>query len=178
MNRTYKRGDIYFADLGEGIGSEQMGYRPVVIIQNDIGNKHSPTVIAAAITSKLGARVKQPTHCFIGADYGLELPSVILLEQIRTLDKKRLEKFVGSLTEKHLRELNRSIAISVGLIEPPQQNLILCLCKSCADNFRMNRKYDLVRVSENQKRDLCTYCNHRMGYEYELIPREGAVHEG
>ncbi len=65
MNRTYKRGDIYFADLGQGVGSEQMGYRPVVIIQNDIGNKHSPTVVVAAITSKVDARAKLPTHCFI-----------------------------------------------------------------------------------------------------------------
>jgi len=175
MNRTYKRGDIYFADLGEGIGSEQMGYRPVVIIQNDIGNKHSPTVVVAAITSKVDARAKQPTHCFIGMDYGLELPSVILLEQIRTLDKKRLEKFTGSLAENHLRELNRSIAISIGLMEPAQQNLVLCLCKPCADNFRMNRKYDLIRVSENQNRDTCTYCSHRLGYEYELIPKAGKL---
>ena len=88
MNQTYKRGDIYFADLGQGVGSEQMGYRPVVIIQNDVGNKHSPTVVVAAITSKVDARAKQPTHCFIGTYYGLELPSVILLEQIWTLDKK------------------------------------------------------------------------------------------
>lgn len=82
MNQTYKRGDIYFADFGQGIGSEQMGYRPVVIIQNDTGNKHSPTVVVAAVTSKVDAKVKQPTHCFIGAEYGLELPSVILLDQL------------------------------------------------------------------------------------------------
>lgn len=171
MNQTYKRGDIYFADLGQGVGSEQMGYRPVVIIQNDVGNKHSPTVVVAAITSKVDARAKQPTHCFIGTDYGLELPSVILLEQIRTLDKKRLEKFAGSLQEKHLRELNRALAISVGLIKTPQQNLVLCLCKPCADNFRIDGKYDLVRISENEERDICTYCNHRMGYEYVLLPK-------
>ena len=82
MNQTYKRGDIYFADFGQEIGSEQMGYRPVVIIQNDTGNKHSPTVVVAAVTSKVDAKVKQPTHCFIGAEYGLELPSVILLDQL------------------------------------------------------------------------------------------------
>lgn len=171
MNQTYKRGDIYFADLGQGVGSEQMGYRPVVIIQNDVGNKHSPTVVVTAITSKVDARAKQPTHCFIGTYYGLELPSVILLEQIRTLDKKRLEKFAGSLQEKHLRELNRALAISVGLIKPPQQNLVLCLCNPCADNFRIDGKYDLVRISENEERDTCTYCNHRMGYEYVLLPK-------
>lgn len=170
MNQTYKRGDIYFADLGSGIGSEQMGYRPVVIIQNDTGNKHSPTVIVAAVTSKVDAKEKQPTHCFIGTEYGLDLPSVILLEQIRTLDKQRLEKYVGTLSDKHLKDLNHALAISIGLT-PAQENLVLCLCKPCADNFRLDGKYELIRVIENQVRDTCTYCNHRMGYEYELIPK-------
>lgn len=170
MNQTYKRGDIYFADLGQGVGSEQMGYRPVVIIQNDTGNKHSPTVVVAAVTSKVDAKAKQPTHCFIGAEYGLELPSIILLEQIRTLDKQRLDKYVGRLSKTHLNELNHAVAISVGLI-PAQENLVLCLCKPCADNFRLDGKYDLIRVMENQVRDTCTYCNHRMGFEYELVPK-------
>ena len=170
MNQTYKRGDVFFADLGQGIGSEQMGYRPVVIIQNDTGNKHSPTVVVAAVTSKVDAKAKQPTHCFIGAEYGLELPSVILLEQIRTLDKQRLEKYVGRLSKKHLNDLNHALAISVGLI-PAQENLVLCLCKPCADNFRLDGKYDLIRVMENQVRDTCTYCNYRMGFEYELVPK-------
>ncbi|WP_329886646.1 type II toxin-antitoxin system PemK/MazF family toxin [Pseudoramibacter faecis] len=113
----------------------------------------------------------RPTALF-GTDYGLELPSVILLEQIRTLDKKRLEKFAGSLEEKHLRELNRALVVSIGLSKPPHQNLVLCLCKLCADNFRMGGKYDLARASENQERNTCTYCNHRMGHEYELIARD------
>ena len=171
MNQSYKRGDICFADLGEGIGSEQMGYRPVVIIQNDTGNKHSPTVIVAAVTSKVDAKAKQPTHCFIGANYGLDLPSVVLLEQLRTLDKRRLEKYVGRLSEKHLKDLNHALAISVGLI-PAQDNLVLCLCKPCADNFRLEGKYDLFRIFENQARDTCTYCNHRLGYDYELVPKK------
>lgn len=170
MNQTYKRGDVFFADLGQGIGSEQMGYRPVVIIQNDTGNKHSPTVVVAAVTSKVDAKAKQPTHCFIGTEYGLELPSVILLEQIRTLDKQRLEKYVGRLSKKHLNDLNHALAISVGLI-PVQENLVLCLCKPCADNFRLDGKYDLIRVMEAQVRNTCMYCNHRMGFEYELVPK-------
>ena len=96
---------------------------------------------------------------------------VILLEQIRTLDKQRLEKYVGRLSKKHLNDLNHALAISVGLI-PAQENLVLCLCKPCADNFRLDGRYDLVRVTENQVRDTCTYCNYRMGVEYELVPRE------
>lgn len=78
MNRTYLRGDMYYADLGKGIGSEQEGYRPVVIIQNDVGNKHSPTVIIASITSKRDAKAKLPTHYLLEAENGLELPSLVL----------------------------------------------------------------------------------------------------
>lgn len=76
MNHTYLRGDMYYADLGRGIGSEQEGYRPVVIIQNNVGNKHSPTVIIASITSKTGVKAKLPTHYYIDAEDGLELPSI------------------------------------------------------------------------------------------------------
>ena len=95
MNRTYLRGDMYYADLGKGIGSEQEGYRPVVIIQNDVGNKHSPTVIIASITSKRDAKAKLPTHYLLEAENGLELPSLVLLEQLRTIDKRRLSSFIG-----------------------------------------------------------------------------------
>ena len=97
MNRTYLRGDMYYADLGKGIGSEQEGYRPVVIIQNDVGNKHSPTVIIASITSKRDAKAKLPTHYLLEAENGLELPSLVLLEQLRTIDKRRLSSFIGHL---------------------------------------------------------------------------------
>ena len=95
MNHTYLRGDMYYADLGQGIGSEQEGYRPVVIIQNNVGNRHSPTVIIASITSKKDAKPKLPTHYYIHAENGLELPSIVLLEQLRTVDKRRLGDFIG-----------------------------------------------------------------------------------
>lgn len=102
MNRTYLRGDMYYADLGKGIGSEQEGYRPVVIIQNNLGNKHSRTVIIS-ITSKRDAKVKLPTHYLLDAESGLELPSLVLLEQLRTIDKRRLSSFIGHLPEKLYR---------------------------------------------------------------------------
>jgi len=88
MSKTYRRGDIYCADLGRNIGSEQKGTRPVVIIQNNIGNKHSLTVIVAAITSKAGVKAKLSTHYYIEAGNGLELPSIVLLEQIRTINQR------------------------------------------------------------------------------------------
>ena len=108
---------MYYADLGRGIGSEQEGYRPVLIIQNDTGNKHSPTVIVAAISSKVYAKAKLPTHYLLKAKNGLELPSLVLMEQLRTIDKRRLETYIGHLEEQHIRRLNRALAVSVGLIE-------------------------------------------------------------
>ena len=94
---TVKRGDIYYADLSPVVGSEQGGIRPVLIIQNDVGNKYSPTVIAAAITSRIN-KAKMPTHIELSAnEYGLNKDSVILLEQIRTIDKRRLREKIGKI---------------------------------------------------------------------------------
>lgn len=110
-----RRGDIYYADLSPVIGSEQGGLRPVLIIQNDIGNRYSPTVIAAAITSRM-SKTRLPTHIDIYADeVGLAKDSVILLEQIRTLDKRRLKEKMGHLDERTMDTVNTAIAISFGL---------------------------------------------------------------
>ena len=110
-----KRGDIYYADLSPVVGSEQGGTRPVLIVQNDTGNRHSPTVIAAAITSQIN-KAKMPTHIEISADdYGLVKDSVILLEQIRTIDKRRLREHMGHLDDNHMAMVNDAIAVSLGL---------------------------------------------------------------
>ena len=110
-----KRGDIYYADLSPVVGSEQGGMRPVLIVQNDTGNKHSPTVIAAAITSQIG-KARLPTHIELGAkSYGLSRDSVILLEQIRTLDKSRLKDKMGRLDEPTMSKVDNAIAVSFGL---------------------------------------------------------------
>ncbi len=110
-----KRGDIYYADLSPVIGSEQGGVRPVLIVQNDVGNKYSPTIIAAAITSQIN-KAKMPTHIEIAAeDYGLSRDSVILLEQIRTIDKKRLREKIGHLDDNLMVLVNEAINISFGL---------------------------------------------------------------
>ena len=112
---SVKRGDIYYADLSPVVGSEQGGLRPVLIIQNDVGNRYSPTVIAAAITSRL-SKTRLPTHIDVYADrVGLVKDSVILLEQVRTLDKRRLKEKMGHLDESIMAEVNRAIAVSVGL---------------------------------------------------------------
>lgn len=110
-----KRGDIYYADLSPVVGSEQGGLRPVLIIQNDVGNRYSPTVIAAAITSRMGKN-RLPTHIDIHADrVGLAKDSVVLLEQIRTLDKRRLKEKMGHLDEAMMKNVNSAIAVSFGL---------------------------------------------------------------
>lgn len=112
---SVKRGDIYYADLSPVVGSEQGGMRPVLIIQNDVGNRYSPTVIAAAITSRMG-KTKLPTHIDVYADkVGLTKDSVILLEQVRTLDKKRLGEKMGHLDDAVMNEVNNAISISFGL---------------------------------------------------------------
>jgi len=110
-----KRGDIYYADLSPVVGSEQGGIRPVLVIQNDIGNKYSPTVIAAAITSQIN-KAKMPTHIELAAkDYGLNKDSVILLEQIRTIDKRRLREKIGRIDDRLMASVNNALSISFGL---------------------------------------------------------------
>ena len=170
MNRTYLRGDMYYADLGRGIGSEQEGYRPVLILQNNTGNKYSPTVIVAAISSKVDAKAKLPTHYLLKAENGLELPSLVLLEQLRTIDKKRLGAYIGRLEEKHIRKINHALAVSVGLIEEVPENLIMCLCP--ANNFYGTGSYYLRRVHPDRvEKDICTYCGQRPGFDYEVVKR-------
>lgn len=112
---TVKRGEIYYADLSPVVGSEQGGIRPVLIVQNDIGNRYSPTVIAAAITSQK-EKNKLPTHIEVKShDCGLTKDSIVLLEQIRTLDKKRLKEKMGRLDDNSMTEINDALKVSFGL---------------------------------------------------------------
>lgn len=111
-----KRGELYYADLSPVVGSEQGGVRPVLIVQNDVGNKYSPTIIAAAITSQIN-KAKIPTHIELSADdYGLTKDSVVLLEQLRTLDKRRLLEKIGHIDEYKMNSVNNALLISLGFI--------------------------------------------------------------
>ena len=115
QHNIVRRGEIYYADLSPVVGSEQGGMRPVLIVQNDVGNRYSPTVIAAAITSQQN-KARMPTHIEIEAHtYGLSKNSVVLLEQVRTLDKRRLRERMGCLDEKVMQRVDGAIAISLGL---------------------------------------------------------------
>ena len=112
---SVKRGEIYYADLSPVVGSEQGGIRPVLIVQNDVGNRHSPTVIAAAITSRLD-KAKLPTHISLdAASCGLQRDSIVLLEQIRTIDKKRLKDKMGALDNTAMNRVDNALSISFGL---------------------------------------------------------------
>lgn len=109
-----KRGELYYADLSPVVGSEQGGIRPVLVVQNDVGNKYSPTVIAAAVTSKMN-KARLPTHIELSAtEYGLSKDSVVLLEQIRTLDKRRLKERIGELPSATMKKVNDALLISLG----------------------------------------------------------------
>ena len=115
MDNSVKRGDIFYADLSPVVGSEQGGVRPVLIVQNDTGNRHSPTVIAAAITSQTG-KARLPTHISVSPlSCGLPKQSIILLEQVRTLDKKRLRERMGHVEERVMEKVDTAIAVSFGL---------------------------------------------------------------
>ncbi len=117
FDMTIKRGELYYADLSPVVGSEQGGVRPVLVVQNDVGNKYSPTIIAAAVTSKIN-KAKLPTHIELPiGDFGLQKDSVILLEQIRTLDKRRLKERIGELPEITMSKVDKAILISLGFIK-------------------------------------------------------------
>lgn len=114
MERTIKRGDIYYADLSPVVGSEQGGKRPVLIISNDVGNKYSPTVIVAAITSKQ-TKSKLPTHYYLTGVNEIPDDSIILLEQIRTLDKRRLKEWLAQLNELYMDAIAHPLLVSIGV---------------------------------------------------------------
>lgn len=112
---TIKRGELYYADLSPVVGSEQGGVRPVLIVQNDVGNKYSPTIIAAAVTSRMN-KAKLPTHIELPPAFGLAKDSVILLEQVRTIDKKRLKERIGELPQATMKRVDKAIMISFGVV--------------------------------------------------------------
>jgi mRNA interferase MazF len=116
MNRKIRRGDMFYAALHSGTGSEQSGYRPILVLQNNTGNKHSQTVIVANITSRMFTKAKLPTHCPVEAQQGLGRASLILLEQLRTIDKSRLMEYIGTLGEDDMSRVDKALAVSVGLL--------------------------------------------------------------
>ena len=118
MEPRVRRGDIFYADLGNTVGSEQRGARPVLIIQNDLGNRYSPTVIVAALTSKVNKK-HLPTHVEVGIECGLREKSIIMFEKITTIDRQRLRDYVGTVSDAKIAEINTAIKVSMGLEVAP-----------------------------------------------------------
>jgi len=166
-DRNVRRGDIYHADLNPVFGSEQGGYRSVLVIQNNIGNQYSPTVIVAAITSK--EKMKLPTHIAVPEMEGLEKDSVVLLEQLRTLDKRRLENYVCTLDCTEMEKINKAIRRSTGIPKIIEKPLVVSLCRVCAGNFYDVPEHYIRRVNPEQRyKDTCMFCNVRKGYDYYI----------
>ena len=159
-----RRGEIYHADLNPVFGSEQGGYRPVLIIQNNRGNQHSPTVIVAAITSQ--PKTKLPTHVPINGISGLEKESFVLLEQIRTVDKRRLDDYVGRLNRDQMNRVEKALRTSME-IKKLDKPILMCLCPVCAKPFYNSKEHFIIRADQNQTiKGTCMFCNVRQGYDY------------
>lgn len=166
------RGDIYIAELSSLGGCEQRGRRPVLVIQNDIGNKYSPVVIVAAIMLK--RKPKMPTHVELFGEQGVLDHSIVLLEQIRTLDKRNLGRWVGTLRPKTMEKIDSCLEYSVGLAQ--KYPIEMTLCASCAAAFRKNSDTKVWRVNLGQEiKELCTYCGVKMGYDYFILDKEESL---
>lgn len=170
MEMIVRRGDVFYANLDPARGSEQGGRRPVVVIQNDTGNKHSATTIVAAVTSR-GKR-NLSTHALLPPMPGLANSSVALLEQVRTVDKSRLEDKLGQIGPNQMHSIDIALAISMGMKGIPGDFMLLTLCRSCMRAYRDSGNY-LVRLAdpEQEIRERCTLCNVRMGYDYKVIKK-------
>lgn len=187
--KDIRRGDIYYAQLDPVLGSEQGGLRPVLVIQNDEGNKHSPTVIAAPVTSRK-VRNYQPTHVQIPHRFNLPQRSTALLEQIRALDKCRLRNFVARLDYETMCVIDEAISISLGLdkkyksgvatrqstSDETDDEMVLCLCPTCASQFYNSPNHVIRRVDPTQvAKDSCTYCEVRSGYDFRIINQRKTI---
>lgn len=166
MKREILRGDVYYADLEPVVGSEQGGSRPVLVIQNNTGNRFSPTVIVAAITSK--AKPKIPTHLRIRSIPELGHKSVVLLEQLRTIDKRRLSRYVGNIGHAAMHLVDSALAVSLDVRRDRKAPNIMTLCHTCKRQYE-NIGYNVEIISNpNDPKETCDYCNHRSGFDYEI----------
>ena len=180
------RGQMYYADLDPVIGSEQGGNRPVLVIQNNVGNRHSPTIIIAPITTRV-KKVHQPTHIGIPPYFGLPQNSMAMLEQIRTIDKGRLGSYIGCLDDDVMDYVDKALGIRVGLHAPVEENqklhtnephnnmpdeMVLTLCGTCLKQFICSPEHIVRRINHAQTKEPCMYCHVRDGYDYRIIHKK------
>ena len=171
QKKKVKYGEIYYYDFGENPGSVQCGCRPVLIIQGNFLNENSPTTVVAAITSAT-KKLYLPSHIYLGERFGLKLPSIVMLEQSRTINQGELKSYVGIVNETHTLKL-----IAIGLNrtfngrsnKPKQKSDVRCLCYQCLSDCRSDRNLIIKRLDPlSREKDKCDKCN-RLGFDYVII---------
>ena len=168
-----KRGDLYYADLNPVVGSEQGDSRPVLVVQNDIGNNHSPTVIVAPLTRNL-RKNPLPTHVLIPKSCGLDTASLVLAEQIRTIDCSRLSTYIGHISSEIQPAIDNALAVCVGIEKHRAKKgemLVLSLCSHCESDFR-NSGYLLVKKGWQEVRTDCDFCKTTKGLSFGIFNLE------
>ena len=172
--QTVKRFEIYLYDFGSMPGSVQNGIRPALIIQDNRFNENSPTTIVAAITGVI-KKERLPSHIFLGQEFGLSKPSMVMLEQIRTVNQNELGEYIGAITDPYLTKiLGRGIKKTLGMWDytPRDKTAIRCLCPQCAESYRNTRSFIIRRLDPFQKaKDACDRCN-RPGWDYVVLDRK------
>ena len=160
-----RRGDIYFADLDPTVGSEQSGIRPVVIVQNNIGNNLSPTLIIAPITTQKKASI--PTHVPIAGITGLSPNAIALLEQVRAIDRQRLQNKLGYLIREQMWEIDRAFALAIGIAKIPNPPLLMSLCHEHAQYYYDSPDHEIRRSDMLQEtKESCSLCQTRSGWDF------------
>jgi len=172
--QTVKRFEIYLYDFGAMPGSIQNGIRPALIIQDNRFNENSPTTIVAAITSVI-KKERLPSHIFLGQEFGLSKPSMVILEQLRTVNQDELREYVGAISDPYLTKIiGRGIKKTLGMWDyaPRDKTAIRCLCPQCAESYRNTRSFIIRRLDPFQKaKDACDRCN-RPGWDYVVVDRK------
>ena len=168
--KLVKRGDIYYANLNPVIGSEQGDTRPVLVVQNNMGNKYSPTVVVAPITCNLNKK-PLPTHVKIPAFSGLAADSLALVEQIRTIDRTRFDGYIGRIDSMVQSKIDTALAICVGIEKHRADKgelLVLCLCKRCEGDF-VDSGCILIKKGWQKSKSLCNFCESKQGWVFGIV---------
>ena len=178
-NRTIRRGDLYYYDFGNSTGSVQSGERPVLVVQADDYNRNAPTIMVAAVTSVMKKRYL-PSHITLGCEFGLKKPSMVLLEQIRTVNKEDLQEYIGTVgDDRLLRQINATLKKTFGLwvYKPEKTENIRCLCPKCLNDYIQNPNYIVRRLDPFAKvKDRCDKCD-KSGWDYVVIDRHSTKRE-
>ena len=176
QNRQIKRGDIYYADLNPVVGSEQGDCRPVLVVQNDVGNEHSPTVVVTPLTRNL-RKNPLPTHVIIPRSCGLDRDSLVLAEQIRTIDRSQLSNYIGHISREIQPAIDKALAVCVGLENhwaAKGEMLVLSLCPLCEADFK-DSGYMLVKKGWQEAKTDCDFCKTAKGLTFGIFTQKSGI---